>query len=78
MTAHRIGSTTIHLRPITTTLAPGDHIRYIPPTPDRSHRPGVIRAISGASALVAFDDCLWLQWAPLERLRSAPSADGSL
>lgn len=75
MTAHRIGNTIIHIRPIATNLRPGHRICYIPPTPELAEgRPGIIQAISGVSALIVFDDCPWLQWTPLERLRPDPAA----
>ncbi len=71
MTTITIGATPITIRPTATHLCCGDRVHYVPPTPDRTHRPGIIQAISGVSALVAFDDCPWPQWTPLDRLRLA-------
>lgn len=45
---------------------PAERVLYCPPW--RSPRAGTIRAVSGQSALITFDDCDWPQWAPLARL----------
>ncbi|HMR01735.1 MAG TPA: hypothetical protein PKA43_00025 [Candidatus Competibacter phosphatis] len=58
-------------------MQPGDRVLYMPPTLAGRQRVGVIRAVSGRSACVQFDDCDWPQWAPLERLLLLlPDQDG--
>jgi hypothetical protein len=50
-------------------MKPGDRIIFYPAyiEPGRS-RLGTIKAITGASALILFEDCGWVQGAPLARL----------
>lgn len=49
-------------------VSAGERVLYMPPTLAGRQRTGTIKSVSGASALVLFDDCSWPQWAPLERL----------
>lgn len=50
-------------------MSAGIRVIYRPPAGDRrSARSGIITAISGQSAFIQFDDCDWVQAAPLERL----------
>lgn len=52
-------------------MKPGDRVIFYPahigPGRYRS-RLGTIKAITGVSALILFDDCGWVQGAPLARL----------
>ena len=43
-------------------------VLYLPPTLAGRQRTGTVQAVSGVSALVRFDDCVWPQWTPLARL----------
>ena len=49
-------------------MTQNSRVLYLPPTLAGRQRTGTVRAVSGVSALVRFDDCVWPQWAPIARL----------
>ena len=49
-------------------MTQNSRVLYLPPTLDKRQRTGTVQAVSGVSALILFDDCVWPQWAPLARL----------
>ncbi len=55
-------------------MTPGDRVLYLPPTLAGRQRTGTVQAVSGVSAKVLFDDCVWTQWAPISRLLAMQDA----
>lgn len=59
-------------------ISEGDLVLYLPPAhPAQTELPrlGRVMVISGASALVRYDDDPWPIWAPLCRLQTVTLAD---
>lgn len=69
MSTIAFGSTQISITDAPAPFASGDRVRYVPPVGASARVvSGTLRAISGASALVLWDDLGWVGAAPVERL----------